>query len=70
MPTSPMEYLWPGIIAARAIHATGLLCVRDLLAIDRMARRPRREPVKRPAVSMRGNEEGWGGPAHARLAVI
>jgi SAM-dependent methyltransferase len=32
MPTNPMEYIWPGIIAAQAIHVAAKLCVADLLA--------------------------------------
>ncbi|MGO8786427.1 MAG: methyltransferase [Terriglobia bacterium] len=32
MPTNPMEYLWPGIIAAQAIHVVVKLRVPDLLA--------------------------------------
>ena len=32
MPTNPMEYLWPGIIAAQAIHAAVKLRLPDALA--------------------------------------
>jgi hypothetical protein len=32
MPTNPMEYLWPGIIAAQAIHVAAKLRIPDLLA--------------------------------------
>ena len=32
MPTSPMEYLWPGIVAAQAIHAAAKLRIPDMLA--------------------------------------
>jgi len=32
MPTNPMEYLWPGIIAAQAIHVAAKLGIPDLLA--------------------------------------
>lgn len=32
MPTNPMEYIWPGIIAAQAIHAAAKLRIPDLLA--------------------------------------
>lgn len=32
MPTKPMEYLWPGIIAAQAIHVAAKLRIPDLLA--------------------------------------
>ena len=32
MPNDPMEYIWPGIIAAQAIHAAAKLRVPDLLA--------------------------------------
>lgn len=32
MPASPMEYIWPGIIAAQAIHAAAKLRIPDLLA--------------------------------------
>lgn len=32
MPTNPMEYLWPGIIAAQAIHAAVKLRIPDALA--------------------------------------
>jgi SAM-dependent methyltransferase len=32
MPTNPMEYLWPGIIAAQAIHVAVKLRIPDLLA--------------------------------------
>jgi len=32
MPTSPMEYLWPGIVAAQAIHVAAKLRIPDLLA--------------------------------------
>ncbi|HXY26470.1 MAG TPA: methyltransferase [Candidatus Acidoferrum sp.] len=32
MPTNPMEYIWPGIIAAQAIHVAAKLRLVDLLA--------------------------------------
>jgi SAM-dependent methyltransferase len=32
MPTTPMEYIWPGIIAAQAIYAATKLRIPDLLA--------------------------------------
>lgn len=32
MPTSPMEYIWPGIIAAQAIYVAARLRIPDLLA--------------------------------------
>jgi hypothetical protein len=32
MPSSPMEYIWPGIIAAQAIYAAAKLGIADLLA--------------------------------------
>src|ERR1039458_2491632 len=32
MPTNPMEYIWPGIIAVQAIHAAAKLRIPDLLA--------------------------------------
>ena len=32
MPDDPMEYIWPGIIAAQAIHAVAKLRIPDLLA--------------------------------------
>ena len=32
MPTNPMEYIWPGIIAAQAIHVAAKLRLADLLA--------------------------------------
>jgi hypothetical protein len=32
MPTNPMEYIWPGIIAAQAIHVAAKLRIPDLLA--------------------------------------
>ena len=32
MPTNPIEYLWPGIIAAQAIHVAAKLRIPDLLA--------------------------------------
>ena len=32
MPTNPREYLWPGIIAAQAIHVAAKLRIPDLLA--------------------------------------
>ncbi len=32
MPSDPIEYIWPGIIAAQAIHAAAKLRVPDLLA--------------------------------------
>lgn len=32
MPTNPMEYIWPGIIAGQAIHAAAKLRIPDLLA--------------------------------------
>jgi hypothetical protein len=32
MPTNPMEYIWPGIIVAQAIHAAAKLRIPDLLA--------------------------------------
>jgi hypothetical protein len=32
MPTNPMEYLWPGIIAVQAIHVAAKLRIPDLLA--------------------------------------
>jgi O-methyltransferase domain/Dimerisation domain len=32
MPNDPMEYIWPGIIAAQAIHAVAKLRIPDLLA--------------------------------------
>jgi uncharacterized protein YukE len=32
MPADPMEYLWPGIVAAQAIHTSAKLCIPDLLA--------------------------------------
>ncbi len=32
MPTSPMEYIWPGIVAAQAIHAAAKLRIAELLA--------------------------------------
>ncbi len=32
MPTNPMEYIWPGIIAAQAIYVVAKLHIPDLLA--------------------------------------
>ena len=32
MPTNPIEYIWPGIIAAQAIYAAAKLRIPDLLA--------------------------------------
>ena len=32
MPTNPMDYLWPGLIAAQAIHVAVKLRIPDLLA--------------------------------------
>jgi hypothetical protein len=32
MPTNPMEYLWPGIVAAQAIYTAAKLRIPDLLA--------------------------------------
>jgi len=32
MPTTPMDYIWPGIIAAQAIYAATKLRIPDLLA--------------------------------------
>ena len=32
MPTNPIEYIWPGIIAAQAIHVVAKLRIPDLLA--------------------------------------
>jgi len=32
MPTNPMEYIWPGIIAAQAMHVAAKLRIPDLLA--------------------------------------
>ena len=32
MPSNPMEYVWPGIIAAQAIHVAAKLRIADLLA--------------------------------------
>ena len=32
MPTNPMEYVWPGIIAAQAIYVAAKLRIADLLA--------------------------------------
>jgi hypothetical protein len=30
--SSPVEYIWPGVIAAQAIHTAGKLCIADLLS--------------------------------------
>lgn len=32
MPTNPIEYIWPGILAAQAIHVATKLRIPDLLA--------------------------------------
>src|SRR5271169_3948770 len=32
MPTNPMEYIWPGILAAQAIYVAAKLRIPDLLA--------------------------------------
>jgi hypothetical protein len=32
MPTNPIEYIWPGILAAQAIHVASKLRIPDLLA--------------------------------------
>jgi hypothetical protein len=32
MPTNPIEYIWPGIIAAQAIYVATKLRIPDLLA--------------------------------------
>jgi hypothetical protein len=58
MPDDPMEYIWPGIIAAQAIHAVAKLRIPDLLASG-----PK-------AVSALASESGAHAPTLERLLCV